>query len=728
MGFRFAAYSFKYFLLLFITAFAISACQGDGSESGVQDQLTNDIESDDIESGDTPIVSNASIKIGNGGGASFRDGTAAAELITASIDDSAWDIDVVIVDSNNLAVISVYSVSFSSTCVATGLASFSSSQVNTIAGRATTIYNSGSCDGVDTVIASIQVGTSTINALVDVDIDTALASAGGAITVSTILMGSGSGSSFINGTLGASSTSLQAGASATISANIVDSDNVPYAQPIVVSFSSECASTSLASFSETGVLTDGGLASVIYSAEGCSGDDTISASALTSDEQELRANIVVSIATDTVLGVEFVSSSDPTLAIAGIGRDETSLVTFRIVGGQGGAIIGETVSFALSNITGGSRIASGTERGQTNNSGEVSTVVQSGTVNSSLHVIATHDNTGIKGYSDDISISTGVPVSRSFDISVAPSNPVAWTKNGTEVIVSAHVSDQFGNAPPDGTRVSFRSVEAGLIDASCPLIDGECFVTWRSSGDRNRITPEADDGVGYNNRLGRITIIGFMSGAEDFDDKNANGLFDPDSAEEVASLVDLPEAFIDENEDGIFNSTEDYIDTFLNNPLPSDSTAGGLNEEYDDTGDGMYNGPCSEIINTNCPRSELQSTTIWDSAVISMSSSVVRICDLGTLPPPNTVIDAPFTVSGLIFCDENGNSLPDNTVISFREIEIKTIGISEYIVQNDTTEPAGPFTLEIVADGAEQASAAFFITVSVPGSEVSFTWPVNEQP
>lgn len=726
MGFRFAAHSFKYFLLLFIViaTFAISACQGDGSESGVQDQLTNDLESDD-----TAIVSNSSIKIGNGGGASFRDGTAAAELITASIDDSDWDIDVVIVDRNNLAVTSVYSVSFSSTCVTTGLASLSSSQVNTIAGRATTSYSSGTCDGVDTVVASIQVGTSTISALVDLDIDTALASSGGAIGVSTILMGSGSGTSFINGTLGASSTTLQAGASATISANIVDSDNVPYAQPIVVSFSSECASTSLASFNESGVLTNGGLASVIYSAEGCSGDDTISASALTRDAQELSASVLISIATDTVLGVEFISNSESTLTIAGIGGDETANVTFRVVGAQGAPIVGETVSFELSNIAGGSRIASGTESGETNNAGEITTVIQSGTVNASLHVIATHNSSGVHGFSDDITISTGVPISRSFDISVLPANPLAWTSNDAEVIITANVSDQFGNAPPNGTRVSFRSVEVGIIEASCELIDGRCTVRWRSSGDRNHITAEADDGIGYNNRLGRATIIGFMSGAEDFTDLNANGLFDASSAGEVASVVDLPEAFIDANEDGIFNSTEVFIDSFLNNPAPSDSVAGALNESYDGTGDGIYNGPCSELINSNCPPSALQSTTIWDQAVITLSSAEAQICDRGTLPPVGTIINAPFSVSGVEICDENGNSLPVRTVIVFSESEINLIGVLDHTVSGNTTEPAGPFSLEIFPEGQEQESAAFIISVVSPtGVEVQYRWPVNEFP
>lgn len=702
--------SLKLPLFLLVFAIFLGACEGNGSAP------SSDGEEDDGGSTST------NVKIGTGGGSSFQDGEANFELVSATVDSAIWNIEIVIVNASNIAVTDVFSVSFFSPCVSSGLASFSESNVNTVAGRASTTYNSGTCNGVDSIVASIQTNGQTISAQADLNIDDAVASAGGGSGATALSFGNGSGSAFVESALGASNTSLQAGATVSISANVVDSDNEPFVTPLFVTFSSGCVSTGLASFSNATTNADGGLATTLYTAEGCSGEDTITAS--TSFEgQSLNASVTLTIATDTVLGVEFVSNSESTLAIAGIGGDETAVVTFRIVGAQGAPIVDEQVSFELSNAAGGTTLADGTETGLTNSSGEVSTVVQSGTVNSSLRVIATHDNTGIQGFSDDISISTGIPVSRSFDLSLNPANPHAWDVNGTEVVVTANVSDQFGNAPPDGTRVSFRSVEIGVIEASCELIAGECSATWISAGDRSRITADTQG------RAGRATVIGFMSGAEDFDDFNANGLFDADNANEVASIVDLPEAYTDENEDGIFNAGEDFIDSFLNSPVPTETTAGGFNGNYDDSGDGIYNGPCSELINTDCPVSELQSTTIWDEVVISLSSADAMFCDEGNLPPVGSTIDAGFAMSGVILCDINRNSLPVGTLISFEGSDVEIVGTREYTVPNSTTEPAGPFSLRILAEGEVDPNASFTIRISPPTSvEQVYSWLVDEDP
>ncbi|MFL0805104.1 MAG: hypothetical protein K6L81_15435 [Agarilytica sp.] len=703
----------KHLLFGFAAIAWISACEGDGSGSGASTTGEGDTETD---------TTTSSVKIGNGGGGAFQDGSASAELLAATIDDASWNVEVVVVDASNIAVTEVFSVTFSSTCVTTGLASFSESSVNTIAGRASTTYASGTCDGVDTVVASINAGGQTLSAQADLDIDSAVASAGGGTGASALSLGSGTGTGYTAGALGASATSLQAGASVTISANIVDSDNEPFVSPISVAFSSGCVSTGLASFGQTTVSTDGGLATTLYTAAGCSGEDTISATA-NYEGQVLNAEVLLDIAADTVLGVEFVSNSESTLAIAGIGGDETSLVTFRIVGAQGAPIVGELVSFELSNSAGGATLASETESGETNNSGEVTTVVQSGTVNSSLRVIATHDATGIQGFSDDISISTGVPVSRSFDLSLIPSNPHAWRVNDAEVSITANVSDQFGNAPPDGTRVSFRSVEIGIIPGSCELVNGECTVIWESSGNRGLITA---DTLG---RGGRASVIGFMSGAEDFTDFNANGLFDSGSSAEVASITDLGEAFTDQNEDGVFNTGENFVDSFLNNPAPTSNTDGASNESYDASGDGIYNGPCSTLINSDCPVSALQSTTIWDEVVISLSSEDAQFCDIGNLPPVGTTIDAGFFMSGVYLCDINENSLPVGTVITFEPKDIELVGVTRYTVPSNTTEPAGPFGVVILAEGAVDAGASFTIRVAVPNTaEQAYTWLVDEAP
>ena len=188
---------------------------------------------------------------------------------------------------------------------------------------------------------------------------------------------------------------------------------------------------------------------------------------------------------------------------------------------------------------------------------------------------------------------------------------------------------------------------------------------------------------------------------------------------------------MDENEDGIFNTNEDYVDSFLNNPAPSGGSAGNVNGGYDASGDGIYNGPCSELINTSCPATELQSTTVWDSVIISLSSATVQFCDEGNLPPVGTDIDLDpnFNTGGIIFCDENGNSLPVNTRINFEVTDIGIIGNTSYTIGGDTTEPSAPYSVRLVPQGAANTTASFTISVEVPNTSVQFfTWPVDENP
>jgi hypothetical protein len=729
-------YLLKHLCILGLSALTLAGCGG--APAGSSGTLGDG----------TSTTGTASIKIGNSGGSSFVSGTAASvSLPSASTTSASWTINVNVVDADNLAVTDEYVVTFSSSCATEGLASFldpdTVSQVEsvtatTVAGRASAAYSSEGCTGIDTVVASTTANDVLIRAVVDLDIDEALSndndSSDDVLTV--ISIGNGLGANFVGGVLAASTTELQAGGSTFISVNVVDQDGDAYTSTINVVFSSNCTNAGLASFSqntgggvtgEASVQLNGGLATNTYTANGCSGDDTITASVQRLNSSgSITATIPITIALDTVLGVEFVSISESVLAIAGIGGVETAAVIFRVVGAQGAPIVGESVSFELTNSSGGARLAEGSETGITDFEGNVRTVVQSGTVNSSTRIIATHDASTFQGFSEDITISTGVPVRRGFDLSYGPFNPRAASINNVEVDITVNASDQFGNPPPDGSRVSFRSVEVGIVDPSCELVNGECTVIWSSSGDRNLITPD-ESGRGY-----RATVIGFMSGAEDFNDFNSNGLFDSSNSDEVASVIHLGEAFTDENENGVYDFGEDFVDSFLNFPAPTATVEGGFNGSYDTSSDptySIYNGPCSELINTDCEESELQSTVIWDSIVIALSSDNAGFCSLGNLPAIGGPITVPLTISGVLLCDENGNSLPVGTKISFsldaNNVELQ--GNSDFDVSGDTTEPAGPLGVTIAKNGIAAATGLFLITVEVPDVNVQeFAWSLTE--
>ncbi len=692
---------------------------GDDAISATVDLDINSALSDDSP-GSTDSVS---IKIGSGGGDSFSDGVAEAVLDLTDPTAGFWVVSVVVVDGSNLAVTDEYTVTFFSTCVSAGLSTLSAASVVTVAGRASLSYTPNTCSGIDTLVAQVGSGSAVIEARVDLTI--AEAAGGNVGSSNEVFLGNGAGSGFAVGVIGTTSSSIQAGGSTILNVNLVDGDGIPYSEVDFsqdVSFSSGCSGAGIALFSDNSPVFISGVATTTYTASGCSGEDVITARA-TVRGQTVIASITLDIALDTVLGVEFVSVSEADLAIAGIGGLETSTVVFRVVGAQGAPIVGEDVSFELSNTAGGARLSPGTELGETNTVGEVSTVVQSGTVNSSLRVIATHIASTYQGLSSGITISTGVPVSRSFDLSYDLHNPLAADVNNVTVVITANATDQHGNAAPDGLAVSFRTPEVGTIEPFCVLENGTCSVNWISSGDRNFITPD-ESGRGY-----RATVIGFMSGAEDFIDFNSNGLFDASNSDEVASLVQLGEAYVDQNENGVFDAGEDFVDSFLNSPAPTEGVSGGLNEAYDSSSDAtysVYNGPCSTSINPDCPVVELQTTTIWDSVVISLSSNVVAICDLGTLPAVGDTITLPFSVSGLAFCDENGNSLPSGSDILFSTPSGGATGYPLFLeVRSDTTNPFVVPSFTISEFGVLISGAPFEIITRVDGIDTSYVWPMN---
>src|SRR5690349_1398020 len=64
----------------------------------------------------------------------------------------------------------------------------------------------------------------------------------------TVLMGSGSGASFVSGTLGLTSGTLSAGGSTTVTVNLQYSNGTPYTTTTIVTFISPCFQSNLAQF------------------------------------------------------------------------------------------------------------------------------------------------------------------------------------------------------------------------------------------------------------------------------------------------------------------------------------------------------------------------------------------------------------------------------------------------------------------------------------------------
>ncbi|MEQ9566997.1 MAG: hypothetical protein RLN85_14485, partial [Pseudomonadales bacterium] len=241
-------------------------------------------------------------------------------------------------------------------------------------------------------------------------------------------------------------------------------------------------------------------------------------------------------------------------------------------------------------------------------------------------------------------IVTGQPDNDSFSLSASKLNPGGYDFDGFTSELTIRAADAFNNPVPDGTTVIFTT-EYGAVQGSCDTVEGACTVTWNSQSPRepqsiqagrvlsiNELACDSNaDGTADTDSIGatveagnpcptalvdpsdtdfpgqifggRTTILAYAQGEEPFVDSNANGLYD-----EGEPFVDLPEAFLDHNEDGVFgnpNVDGACIGVGIGRNIAGDATElcadwqeGGAEEEFVDFnsngiydwGNGIYNG------------------------------------------------------------------------------------------------------------------------------------------
>lgn len=518
---------------------------------------------------------------------------------------------------------------------------------------------------------------------------------GGDSGLTTVQIGNGLGNNFEIGAIGVQNAELQSGGATQLIVNVVDSDGNAYLEAVTVNFSSNCIADNLASVvieGDDNTTETGGLTAQYVSA-GCSGQDIVTAIASVNGAT-IEASATINIAPDEILSVQFVEATPTQLSLRGVGGVESATVRFRLVGQQSAPIVGENVTFSLSTDAGGISLAETTA--ESNTMGEVTAIVRSGTVHTTVQVTATHDSSAISGTSAGIDISTGIPQEQRLSLSLQPANPLAWSVDGAEVEVNIISSDQFGNPVQDGTVVSFASPEAGSIPSSCTTSEGRCSVTWVSSD------PRPVDG--------RLTIIAYTAGAENFTDNNGDAIFnDPDSFD-FASM-DLAEQYTDENENGQYDQGEFFFD-FNNNGQR-------------DVADGQWNGPLCEHASL-CGADEVG---IGETALIVMSTNNVQLLDTGTLTNPIVLnTGETFNGSGLILSDGNGNAPAFGTSISWTTTIGTLNGASAETYEiGSRTEARGPFGMSLTAPNTP-GNGVVTMRVEVPDVQIqTFSWGVTVQ-
>lgn len=529
------------------------------------------------------------------------------------------------------------------------------------------------------------------------------------VTATGVQIGNGTGADFVEGVVGASDTNLLAGGTTTLRINFVDLNNDSFGSEVEVDLTSNCFANGIAEFGASSIVTNsGGFGTTTYTANGCSGDDEIVATA-TVDEEVLTASVTLTIEADQVLGLSYEGATSTGLNLAGTGGTETTQLSFRLIGAQGASIVGESVSFTIQGDEGDATLAEGTESDVSDNSGIVTTVLQSGTVATNIRVTATHDNTLVSATSDSIPISSGLPIQSSFSLSQDVFNPPnTLLADGVEVIVSILAGDQFGNVVTEGTVVSFFA-ECGVIEPSC-VIDEEssCSVIWRS----NTASLVGGDA--------RCSILAFSEGVESFTDMNGNFVYESVSSGTAnpdifdINTADLPEPFLDENENGMHDAGEPFVDT-----------ANGTVGEYD-IGNDLWDGQCLAGIVPNADCEGDDSAVVFTHGLVTITCDAVGI--VSATPSTGSTIDISGGASSTVEVSiqdgcTDGNPPSSGTTLEFSGDGVEVVGGASQVAPSNLTDPA---TFRAIVRGDDTPGAGELTLEITPTDGVPFSvfWTV----
>ncbi|MEN8135171.1 MAG: hypothetical protein ABFS18_06505 [Thermodesulfobacteriota bacterium] len=561
-------------------------------------------------------------------------------------------------------------VDFTSICVQQGKATITPAQTNTTGGVATAIYKDQGCLGDDLITATLP------------DINNGPSSTG-MITVEPLTLDPMS--------FGVSTVSAYGTTTAEVA---VKSGGALITTPVIVNFSSLCAGLSPAQATiSASVVTHNGLATATYTDNGCNGDDQITASI--TDGPSVSATLAVSA--PDVGSLQYISATPTTIALKGVGGDNTSQVKFKVVDFNMNPIANQPVDFTLTTSIGGLYLTNAS--GITNIAGEVDAIVNSGTIGTPVRVTAStltaDGTTTIYSQSEQLWVSTGLPDQDSFSLVASTWRPAKfWESAGETITLSIIASDHFNNPVKDGTTIFFTT-ECGQIDPSCQTAGGACTVQYKS-----------DDGRPADGNCG---ILAYAIGEESFVDSDGDGLAD------LGEFTNLGEPWLDADDSGGYTAGELYLDYDGNT---SYSTAAA---------DPKFNGIlCNDVTGTSTPGScsSRDTTYVYRNPVVYWPTA-----NVGTF----TVTPAPFALTDcttvddwtLIIEDDNGGPMATDTTFALANGAsglVEIVGLSTFTTTDAETNAAGnktQFDFQTIGSASCAAAAptsdSIEVTVTPPG-------------
>ena len=393
---------------------------------------------------------------------------------------------------------------------------------------------------------------------------------------------------------------LPSGGNTGLSVTALVNDAPLTGTPVNVAFSVSCGriNGSDASAGGVSVTTNGsGVATATYTSVNtdgslCSGDVNLSAAGAGAQTRSTKIVVAAPVAN----AVAFVSAAPSQIFVAGSGAAEQAVATFKVFAASGTPLPGVNVAFSIQENPGGVGLnasgATSNVTATTDQSGQASVSVFSGTIPGPVKVRAALVSApSVFAESQNLTIASGPPSQRFMSLSVSSFNIEGWNVDGTPTRLTVRIADRQGNAVADGTVVNFTA-EGGQVANSC------------ATATVNKISSCSVDFVTQNPRPqgGRASVMAYLAGTKDYDDINANNIFDSGDV-----LKQLGDAYRDDNENNTFDVGEFVVARGGSIACPG---VGGAFASRDNT--------CNQGL----------STTVRQTAVILFASTSPAIADL----------------------------------------------------------------------------------------------------
>jgi hypothetical protein len=413
-----------------------------------------------------------------------------------------------------------------------GLGSFAVTSALTDAtgvARVTLAATAGSNSGADQVIASTTVSGTVLQA-----------SQGFQLTAPNVTI-----SSFTSDT---GSTALSAYGQASLTVNVT---GFVAGSPLQIGLTSTCAGKGKATLTPASTTTTTGTATFTYRDNGCGATDTSDTLQATVTGTSATRTLTVPLTSPAVASINFVSATPATIYLKGSGLTETSTVVFRVLDTAGNGLPNRSVLLEPTTLSGGLTVDGGSQpvTKLSDSLGNVTALINSGTVPTPVRIKATLVNSSITTVSSALSIAVGLPSQLNFSLSQGTINIEGFDFDGTPNTYSIIASDRLSNPVPAGTAINFVA-EAGQIEASKLTTLGNGLAG--ATANFVSSSPRPADG--------RVTVLAYALGEESFLDTNGDNVYTPGE-----DFQDLGNVYLDRAFNGVYDAA---VDQFIALALP----------------------------------------------------------------------------------------------------------------------------------------------------------------